>query len=85
MEGDTTLSRNRVLEAARQQCGLTLSALWYRYIKLGGSGLLADVAGFLDREPVDDREYDFLAHALNEVFMEQDLDTPVPYAEDLES
>lgn len=76
--------RNEVLEAARQQCGLSVAALWHRYIELGGSGLLPDVAGYLGREPVNDREYDFLAHALNEEFMTHDLDWPVPYVEDLE-
>lgn len=83
MEGDAPFSRNRVLETARQQCGLTLRALWHRYVEMGGSGLLPDIAGFLDGEPVDDRDYDYLAQALNETFMELDLDSPVPYVDDL--
>lgn len=75
---------NRVLEAARVQAGLSLNELWIAYFALGGAETAGVVRAYLiaDIDPglID---FDVLAQALNERFMDLGGDHPVPYAEDL--
>jgi hypothetical protein len=78
-----TVSDLSVLEAAREQAGLSAWQLWLRYFALGGSALASDVARHLRTGDVlSDHEHEVLVHALNERFVEMDLDHPLSYAKD---
>lgn len=70
------------LEAARLRLGLTLHQLWLGYLAVGGDGSLVDVRGWLADAPVAPAgDHDLLAQALNEGFLDQGLNHPVPYTE----
>jgi hypothetical protein len=75
---------NRVLEAARVQAGMSVGELWMAYFALGGSQTASSVRAFLDAD-TDPRltDYDVLAQAVNERFMDLGGDHPVPYREDM--
>jgi hypothetical protein len=70
------------LEQFRQDADLTRSELWLRYFELGGMStalqLEAILYGALRASPHD---YDVIAHALNERFVELGGNHPVPYGE----
>jgi len=72
-----------VLDAYRQEAGLSHGELWLRYFELGGmstgSELEAYLYGALRPSPHD---YDVIAQALNERFVELGGNHPVPYADD---
>jgi len=74
-----------VLDTARQLAGLSLAQLWFSYIVLGGSATLVEVGDFLsgDVEP-SPHEYDVLVQAINDEFVGQGGDHPVPYADERE-
>lgn len=72
-----------VLVAAYEQAELTLWELWVRYFALGGTAPLPDVHAHINgAETLGTVEHDTLVHALNERFVERDMDHPVPYAND---
>jgi hypothetical protein len=74
---------NDVLDRARQDALLSLSALWLRYFEQGGMGtaleLEAYLCGALRPTP---QEYDVLAHTLNERFDELGAKQSVPYSDE---
>ncbi len=73
-----------ILNAAREQCGFTVEELWLQYYSLGGTATEAEMRSFLTGEAIPTSpQYDVIAQALNERFVDRDLDHPVPYAEDL--
>jgi hypothetical protein len=74
---------HQVLEAARRQAGMSLEELWLAYLALGGVARLATVRSYLRGETTD-IEYDVLAQALNERFLDQGDDHPVPYHDELD-
>ena len=67
------------------QAELTVPELWLRYFALGGTATPEEVEAHVDGQrgsPFDDDDdvqHDMLVHALNERFMEMELDHPVPY------
>lgn len=71
------------LEIARNQIGLTISALWMRYFALGGMStpleLEATLYGALVPDPHD---RDLIIVALNERFAELGRGHPIPYPDD---
>lgn len=72
-----------VLEAGRQELGLSVGDLWFRYFAVGGmsTALVVDAVLHGALLPTDfDR--DLLALALNERFLELDRDHPIPYTTD---
>lgn len=71
----------RDLEGARRQLGITYHELWLGYFELGGNGSPRDIARWLAGAPaaVPARDYDMIAHILNEAFSDQDINHPVPY------
>jgi hypothetical protein len=84
-----TMMRNQpsdMLDRARQDARLSISALWLRYFELGGMGtaleLEAYLCGALMPSP---HEYDVLAHTLNERFYEIAGNYPIPYSDDEEA
>lgn len=71
------------LDAARLLAGITVAELWLRYFTLGGTNTRADLDKLLRGDAAFGvGQYDVLAHALNERFVELDSDHPVPYAND---
>lgn len=74
-----------ILEAACAVAGLSHRDLWISYYALGGLQSPAVLDGYLTGAVVPGRgDYDLLAQALNDRFIQQELDHPVPYAEDLD-
>jgi hypothetical protein len=79
-----TATMAQILQAAREQAGLSDRTLWISYYALGGMADPETLDAYLlgDATP-DDAEYDVIAQTLNESFLEAGADHPVPYAEDL--
>ena len=72
----------RLLEPARVLAGLTIRDLWFGYLALGGEADVAEMEAYLTGALVtEDREYDFLAQAINDRFTDIGMDHPVPYSE----
>lgn len=72
-----------VLETARRQSGMSVDQLWLSQAVLGGSASPAEVGSFLSGAAAPTaHQYDVLAQALNESFVDQGLDHPVPYADE---
>ena len=77
-------SMAEILEAGRQHAGLSIQQLWLAYYSLGGNATPLAFDGYLagTELPVA-REYDLIAQALNDHFIDAGENHPVPYAEDL--
>jgi hypothetical protein len=72
-----------VLNAYRQETGLSYGELWLRYFELGGMSNRTDVEAILCGMLVpSDYDHDLIALALNERFAELGQDYPVPYAKE---
>jgi hypothetical protein len=75
---------SQILESARQLVGLSVSELWWAYVILGGTASLGEVEDFLSGALQPERgQYDRLAQALNDRFIDLGSDHPVPYAENV--
>jgi hypothetical protein len=72
-----------ILEQARKRLGLSMDDLWMAYFEIGGKADPVELEAFLlgTLRP-DAYQYNVIAHALNEQFVEQDQNHPVPYAHD---
>jgi len=71
------------LDQARRDAGLTHGELWLRYFGLGGMSSALQVEAFLYGALLpSDHDYDVVAHALNERFVELGGNHPVAYSED---
>lgn len=78
-----SMAESDVLERARQEVGLSVSALWLRYFALGGMNSPLEVEAVLFGALVaDPPDRDLLAVALNERFSELGGDHPIPYSDD---
>jgi hypothetical protein len=74
--------RSTTLQQARNQAGLTVDELWLRYFGLGGLSTPLEVDAVLHGALTpSDFDYDILAHAINERFLELGGDHPVPYSD----
>ncbi len=74
--------RSATLQRARHRAGLTVAELWLRYFGLGGMSTPLEVDAVLHGAvSPSDFEYDILAHAINERFLELGRDHPVPYSD----
>ena len=72
-----------VLEEARQELGLSVADLWFRYFALGGMSMALEVEAILHGALVGTtHDRDTLAVALNERFAELGRDHPIPYTDD---
>ena len=68
------------LEVAFEQSELTLFGLWLRYVGLGGTAPIGDMHAHIRGTAIMDTvQHDMLVQALNERFMERELNHPVPY------
>ena len=75
---------HQFLESARVRTGLSVEELWTECVALGANASIDELEAILNgtRSP-SVREYDFIAHSLNERMVDLGLDHPVPYAEDV--
>jgi len=72
-----------VLESGRRNSGLTVDELWLRYFELTGEASLLELEAYLQGALIPDPlQFDMIAHALNERFMELGHDNPIPYREE---
>ena len=71
------------LDRARRDARLSHGELWMRYFELGGMSTSLQLEAFLygALRPTDN-DYDVVAHALNERFVELGGNHPVAYSED---
>lgn len=75
---------HEILEAGRVQAGMSFEALWMAYFGLGGGQLPPSLRAYLAGLPSGPVEYDVVAHALNEHFVDRGGNHPVPYRSDIE-
>lgn len=73
----------QVLEAARVQAEMSVERLWVAYFALGGAASPAAVRSYLAGAGTAVIDYDVLAQAINESYVERGGNHPVPYREDL--
>ena len=70
------------LELAREHLGLSSGELWVRCLGLGGLLTLVELTACLaGRRAITSTEFDVVAQALNERFMDDGGDHPVAYAD----
>ena len=78
MTGDRRLE---AIHAACRRAQLDLEQLWFLYVALGGDAAPLELEAYLvGLMPLDDHEYNILAHTLNERLGELGLSRDVPYA-----
>jgi hypothetical protein len=69
-------------EWACRDTGLSTSDLWVRYFGLGGTGMLAELRGYVrGTRRAAPGQYDVVVQAINERYMELDRPERLPYAE----
>jgi hypothetical protein len=73
-----------ILETARALAGMSLDELWLAYMALGGNASPDLMRAYLQGTHTEPVGYDILAHALNEEFVDQGSNHPVPYADELD-
>ncbi|MFP5318158.1 MAG: hypothetical protein ACLGI2_07670 [Acidimicrobiia bacterium] len=78
-----TAAPHKVLGAGMVQAGMSVEDLWVGYFSLGGFGGPETVRSYLGGAEFSRMEYDLLATAINDHFVDQGRDHPVPYHEDL--
>lgn len=75
----------QILEDGRQEAGLSARDLWIGYCSLGGMAGPDRLDDYLAGRAIPElAEYDVIAQALNDTFIDAGGDHPVPYAEDLQ-
>ena len=80
-----TAGLGAVLEAGRVQAGMATIDVWLAYFALGGMESLPMVTSILMGTVVpSNSDYDMLAQALNERFMDHGQNHPVPYRDEME-
>lgn len=72
-----------VLEAARTRAGLTFEELWIAYFALGGRAHPDALRAYLAGASAQVTDYDVLAQALNERFLDMGQNHPVPLLNEL--
>ncbi len=73
--------RIRLVELHRQRVGLSVEELWFRYFALGGMRMRGELQALLSGRAglASQHEYNLIAHAMNECFVERHLDQFIPY------
>jgi hypothetical protein len=70
----------RYLDRARSMADLSISALWIRYVAVGGSLELEQIrAALLGTRRISAHEFNHLAVAVNEAFADLDMGHPIDY------
>ena len=65
------------------QAGMSFEELWVAYFTLGGAAGPDTVRSYLGGAQLSRMDYDLLATAINDRFVDQGGDHPVPYHEEL--
>jgi hypothetical protein len=78
-----TTAPHAVLEAARAQAGMSFRDLWLAYFALGGAAEPDVVRSYLGGRRGYSMDYDVLAQAINERFLDHGKNHPVPYRDEL--
>lgn len=77
-------SPGAVLRAGIAHAEITFDVLWAGYFALGGMASPDQLRQIIDGNRVPSHlDYDLIAQAINETFLDQGGDHPVPYAEDI--
>lgn len=76
------VSSHEILEAGRTQAGMTFDDLWLAYFALGGVAPPAELRAYLLGEPAT-IDYDVVAQAINERFIDLGQNHPMPYLDEL--
>lgn len=72
------------IERFRLSAQMSKTQLWWAYFALGGNATPGQLDGFLSGEtPMVAHDYDLLAQALNDHFVSEGADSPVPYSSEL--
>jgi hypothetical protein len=72
----------RQLQAGLTRSGLSYQELWWRQVAVGGDASPLELeAYFLGLLTIGSHQHDVIAQALNEHFLDQGEDHPVPYSE----
>lgn len=72
------------LSAGLTHAAMTLRDLWLRYFALGGMAGPDHLRQIIDGTVTPShRDYDLMAQAINEQFIDLGRDHPVPYADDI--
>lgn len=83
-DAQVPVAASAVLEAGRVQAGMSVAELWMAYFALGGSREASSVRAYLRGDyEIAATDYDLLAQAVNERFLDQGGDHPVPYGDEL--
>lgn len=72
-----------VLEAARAQASMSFRELWLGYFALGGTAEPGSLRSYLQGRRVNSIDYDVVAQAINEHFIDRGGNHPVPYRDEL--
>ncbi len=79
-----SLPAHEILESARALAGMSVDELWLAYMALGGNAPPSVLRAYLRGADTGAVGYDILAHAINERFVDQGSDHPVPYSDELD-
>ena len=72
-----------ILDNARQELGLSIEDLWWRYFAIGGMATALELEAIVYRALVPGvADCDLIAVALNDCFTERGGDHPIPYSTD---
>ncbi|MEN3315452.1 MAG: hypothetical protein V7605_1686 [Acidimicrobiaceae bacterium] len=74
---------HQIIEAARIQAAMSFDELWLAYFALGGACPPDMVRSYLGGTGAQPMDYDVLAQALNERFVDAGGNHPVPYSDDI--
>jgi hypothetical protein len=75
---------HQLLDSARVRTGLSVEDLWTECVALGANVGIDELEAILNGTlNPSAREYDLIAHSLNERLVDLGLNDPMPYAEDV--
>lgn len=85
MEIDDDDLQLKQLRQALPLAGLTVGELWLKYFGIGGSAGQFEIEAYLHAaHALPTLERDLVAHAINERFMDLNMDLRVPYSTDID-
>jgi hypothetical protein len=84
LSADDASALRSAVGAAMAMLDLRLEELWTDYVELGGNLSQTALTSFMGgHSDLSRGDYDRLAHAINERFMDRDEDHPLPYSDDI--